>query len=67
LAGLLIGGTAAWLLAGQAQPFLFRMQITDWRVFASALGALLLAALFASLLPARRAAAVDPMIALRSE
>jgi putative ABC transport system permease protein len=66
-AGLAIGTAAAWLLAANAQAFLFRMQIHDLRVFAAALGALLVAGLVASLVPARRAASVDPMIALRSE
>ena len=60
-----LGG--ADLLVGQAQSFLFRMRIDDWRVFASALAALVAAAIVAAVIPARRAAGVDPMIALRSE
>jgi putative ABC transport system permease protein len=66
-AGLVIGTTASWLLARYAEPFLFRMQISDPRVFLVALGLLVAAALAASVMPARRAAGVDPMIALRTE
>ena len=65
--GLVIGVTVSWVLASRAEAFLFRMQIHDLRVFAAALGALAVAALIAALVPARRAAGVDPMIALRSE
>ena len=65
--GLVVGLAASYLLAGNAQAFLFRMQLDDWRVFATALAALVAAAMAAAVIPARRAAAVDPMIALRSE
>jgi ABC-type antimicrobial peptide transport system permease subunit len=66
-AGLVIGGAGAWVLASTAKTFLFRMDVNDPRAFAAALGALALAALVASVIPARRAASVDPMIALRNE
>jgi predicted permease len=66
-AGLLIGGVGAWYLSATARAFLFNMQPTDPRAFAAALLLLALAALIASAIPARRAASVDPMIALRSE
>jgi predicted permease len=66
-AGLLIGGVAAWYLASTAQSFLFRMDVTDPRAFAAALGVLAAAGLIASAIPARRAASVDPVIALRAE
>jgi putative ABC transport system permease protein len=66
-AGLAAGLTASYFLVGQAQSFLFRMRVDDWRVFASALAALVVAALLAAVIPARRAAGVDPMIALRAE
>jgi putative ABC transport system permease protein len=65
--GLVIGGIGAWALAGTAKAFLFRMDVTDPRVFLAAVGALVVAALAATVLPARRAASVDPMVALRSE
>jgi putative ABC transport system permease protein len=65
--GLIIGGAGAWYLSSTAQSFLFRMDTTDWRPFAAAIGTLVGAALLASAIPARRAAGVDPMVALRSE
>jgi putative ABC transport system permease protein len=65
--GLVIGGAAAWSLASTAQTFLFRMDVTDPRAFAAALGVLAGAGLLASAIPARRAASVDPIIALRAE
>jgi putative ABC transport system permease protein len=66
-AGLILGGAGAWYLSSTAKTFLFRLESTDPRAFAAALVSLLLAALIASLIPARRAASVDPMVALRSE
>jgi len=65
--GLVIGGAAAWSLGGTAKAFLFKMSVTDPRVYATAIGALIAAALIASLVPARRAASVDPLVALRAE
>jgi len=65
--GLLIGGIAAWSLSSTAQGFLFRMDVTDPRAFAAAIGVLAAAGLIASAIPARRAATVDPVIALRAE
>jgi putative ABC transport system permease protein len=67
LAGLVVGGVAAWYLSSTAEAFLFRMNTDDPRVFVTAIAALLLAAFLASAIPARRAASVDPMIALRAE
>jgi ABC-type antimicrobial peptide transport system permease subunit len=65
--GLTLGGIAAWLLSATAKSFLFRIEVNDPRVFATALVTLTVAALAASMIPARRAASVDPMVALRSE
>jgi predicted permease len=65
--GLVVGGVAAWQLSATARSFLFRLETTDPRAFGVAIAALVVAALAASLVPARRAATVDPMIALRSE
>ena len=67
LTGLAIGGIGAWYLSATAKAFLFRMDVNDPRAFAAAIGALAVAALLASLIPARRAASVDPMVALRAE
>jgi ABC-type antimicrobial peptide transport system permease subunit len=66
-AGLIVGGVAAWYLSATARTFLFRLESNDPRAFAAALVSLTLAALIASAVPARRAASVDPMVALRAE
>jgi len=66
-AGLILGGLGAWYLSATAKTFLFRLDSNDPRAFAAALVSLAIAALVASFIPARRAASVDPMIALRAE
>lgn len=65
--GLAVGATGAWYLSATAEAFLFRTEATDPRAFAAALTVLSIAALVASAIPARRAASVDPMVALRAE
>jgi predicted lysophospholipase L1 biosynthesis ABC-type transport system permease subunit len=65
--GLIIGGAGAWYLGATARAFLFRLEPTDPRAFAAAVAALLLAAAIATIVPARRAASVDPVVALRAE
>jgi putative ABC transport system permease protein len=65
--GLLIGGVAATYLKATASAFLFGIDAGDSRVFVAALAALALAAVVASAVPARRAATVDPVEALRAE
>jgi predicted permease len=65
--GLAIGGTGAWYLSASARAFLFGLEPTDVRAFVAAGGALGVAALIASAIPARRAASVDPTVALRAE
>ena len=65
--GLAIGGSVAWYASSAAKSFLFRMDVTDPRAFAAAIGVLAAAGLIASAMPARRAATVDPVIALRAE
>jgi putative ABC transport system permease protein len=63
--GLAIGGAGAWYLSAAAGTFLFRLEATDPRAFAAAVVTLAAAALAASAIPARRAASVDPITALR--
>jgi putative ABC transport system permease protein len=65
--GLIVGGFGAWYLSAAAKSFLFRLDATDPRAFAAAVVSLGLAAVAASAIPARRAARVDPMVALRAE
>jgi predicted permease len=65
--GLLIG-TALSLLAGRsANSLLFGLKSSDPVSLAMSIALLSLVALLASYLPARRAAKVDPMVALRFE
>ena len=65
--GLAIGGAGAWYLSAGVRTFLFEVQPNDARIFCGALAVLAAAGLVASALPARRAATVDPLVALRSE
>jgi predicted permease len=65
--GLLIGGAGAWYLSAGVKSFLFEVQPNDLGIFAAALAVLACAGFLASVLPARRAATVDPLVALRSE
>jgi hypothetical protein len=66
---LLIGGTigvaAAWLLSGTIASLLFGVSARDPLTYALAVIVLLAVGLLAAYLPARRAARVDPLIALR--
>jgi predicted permease len=66
-AGLAIGAAAAFQLGASVEKFLFEVKPADPGVFVGALAILALAGLVASAVPARRAAAVDPVVALRSE
>jgi putative ABC transport system permease protein len=67
LIGGAVGLAGAVALGQAAQSLLFQMKGTDPIVFASAAGVLVLVAFVAGLLPAQRAARIDPMIALRYE
>ena len=66
-AGCAIGGAAALTLTGLTSKMLFGVRPADPGLFAMAAAVLGAAALAAGWLPARRAAAVDPMAALRHE
>jgi predicted permease len=66
-AGLLIGLPAAFLLTGLVKKVLYGVTPADPVSFFAALVLMVAAAAAAAWLPARRAARVDPMIALRYE
>ncbi|MCC6242507.1 MAG: ABC transporter permease [Gemmatimonadaceae bacterium] len=65
--GSTIGVVIAFGAARWVQPLLFGQSATDLRVYAAVALLMLLVAIIASLLPARRAALVDPTQALRAE
>ncbi len=65
--GMVAGFGLAWVLANGIGSLLFGVRPTDPRVYAAVGGFLALVALAAILVPARRAAAVDPLEALRTE
>lgn len=66
-AGLAIGLGGAFYLSRYLGSLLFEVKPTDPVVFAGVSLLLLLVALLASWLPARRAAKIDPVVALRAE
>jgi predicted permease len=65
--GLVVGAGGAALLTGIARGLLFGLTPTDPRAFAASAGVLTMAAVGAAWLPARRAARIDPLVALRQE
>ncbi len=64
--GAVVGLTTAFLLAGIMKKLVFGVSATDPLTFVFTGLAFILVALAASLLPARRAARIDPMDALRT-
>src|SRR4029450_2584123 len=67
LGGVLIGGLAAAALTRYIQTLLFDVERFDAVAFAGTAVIMLIVALLASYIPARRASRVDPVIALRGE
>jgi hypothetical protein len=67
LAGVVVGLAAAFVLTRTMRSLLFETSATDPMTFASVAVLLILVATVASFIPARRAAKVDPIIALRHE
>jgi hypothetical protein len=65
--GLALGVAAAWALGHYLQTQLYEISANDRRTYLLGVLVLSLSAFFACWLPARRAAKVDPMIALRDE
>ncbi len=67
IAGLLIGILAAYFATKLVRSFLYGVAQHDFLTIAAVSALLLAVGLVASYLPARRAASIDPMQALRSE
>ena len=63
--GLAIGLPGAYTLALVARSFLYGVSATAPEVFLWAVGVLATVAILSALLPARRAARLDPVVALR--
>jgi putative ABC transport system permease protein len=67
LIGLIIGCTGAFVATQGLRSLLYEIQPTDLATYFSITLLLALCAMAASMIPARRATQVDPMIALRYE
>ncbi len=67
LIGSLVGGVGAWFVGLAMQGMIYGVEAFNPIAFATVAGALLGSALMACLVPARRAARVDPIVALRQE
>jgi predicted permease len=65
--GIVLGLTGAFLLSRYMTTMLFGVKPTDPLVYIAVSVVLLAVALLASYLPARRAAKIDPLVALRDE
>jgi predicted permease len=65
--GLVLGLGLAALASGALQPVLYQVSPRDLSVFGAVIGTLAIVSLGASFLPARRVAAIDPVVALSVE
>jgi putative ABC transport system permease protein len=67
MVGLMFGLLASWWTTRLVSAFLYQIDAHEPVVWMAAVGAVLLVAILAAWLPARRASGVDPMMALRTE
>lgn len=65
--GLSVGLVGGWLLSRFVRAFLFNSDAHDPGVYLGAAVVLVAVGLIAAIVPARRASAVDPLVALRTE
>ncbi|HKR28369.1 MAG TPA: FtsX-like permease family protein, partial [Acidobacteriaceae bacterium] len=65
--GIAIGGALAYFAGHAIRAFLYEVNPASPAILALAMASLVVASAIATLLPARRAASVDPMQALRAE
>ena len=65
--GLTIGGSMAWFAVKFANSYIYGVQAHDGLTFIAVVLVLAATSVVAAWLPARRAASVDPILALRSE
>ena len=66
-AGILCGAPAAWLASRSIESMLFGLKAMDAAAIGIAIAVLVAVAQVAAYLPARRAARVDPLVALKCE
>jgi putative ABC transport system permease protein len=66
-AGVVVGVAGAYALTRYLESLLFNVKPSDWRTYAAAVALLAAVSVAASLIPARRGARVDPIVALRYE
>jgi predicted permease len=67
LAGVVVGALLAFAVVTLLRSIIHGLEMIDLNVFAVMAGVMMLVAVLASAVPARRAASVDPMEALRAE
>ena len=67
MSGIVLGLAGAYALVRYLEKMLFQIKPQDAVTFAAVAAVLLFVALLASYVPARRAASIDPVRALRQE
>jgi ABC-type antimicrobial peptide transport system permease subunit len=65
--GLALGLMAGWWVSKSFASLLFEVKPTDWSTYVVVATGMAVVGLCAALVPARRAARIDPLVALREE